>query len=232
MNGTNPSESPKSLSEVFQKLQEIATESANGDFIYRGEPKHYEKVSSSLWRECQKEIGTEEFDIEAIQEQMLEAAKDYTHETDPFEILTELQHYGGHTNLIDFTADNHIALFFACDGFLDKPGRIILFQRTETTNEEYKIREPQNPRNRVIAQKSIFVRPPKGFLESGQYDVIDIPKSLKEPILDHLQKQHGISTQSVYNDLHGFIRDQSSHQKTSIGIYQAEMELIEDTFKT
>ena len=232
MNETNLSESPKSLSEVFQKLQEIAAESADGDFIYRGEPKHYEKVSSSLWRECQKEIETEEFDIEAIQEQMLEAAKDYTHETDPFEILTELQHYGGHTNLIDFTADNHIALFFACDGFLDKPGRIILFRRTEMTNEAYKIREPQNPRNRVIAQKSIFVRPPKGFLESRQYDVIDIPKSLKEPILDHLQKQHGISTQSVYNDLHGFIRDQSSHQKTSIGIYQAEMELIEDTLKT
>lgn len=42
---------------------------------------------------------------------MIEAAKDYTHETDPFEILTELQHYGGHTNLIDFTIDNHIALF-------------------------------------------------------------------------------------------------------------------------
>ena len=232
MNGTNSSDSPKSLSEVFQKLQEIAAESANGAFIYRGESEHYEQVSSSLWRECRKEIGTEEFDIETIQEQMLEAAKDYTHETDPFEILTELQHYGGHTNLIDFTTDNHIALFFACDSFRDKPGRIILFQRTEKTNEEYKIREPQNPRNRVIAQKSIFVRPPKGFLESGQYDVIDIPKSLKEPILVHLQKQHGISTQTVYNDLHGFIRDQSSHQKTSIGIYQAEMELIEDTLKT
>ncbi len=220
------------LNRILEIIGRIAEMTADGDFIYRGEPQHYEKVSSSLWRECREEIGTEEFGIEAIQERMLEAAKDYTHETDPFEILTELQHYGGHTNLIDFTTDNHIALFFACDGFLDKPGRIILFQRTEKTNEDYKIREPQNPRNRVITQKSIFVRPPKGFLESGQYDVIDIPKSLKEPILDHLQKQHGISTQTVYNDLHGFIRDQSSHQKTSIGIYQAEMELIEDTLKT
>ncbi len=220
------------LNRILEIIGRIAETTADGDYIYRGEPQHYEKVSSSLWRECREEIGTEEFGIEAIQERMLEAAKDYTHETDPFEILTELQHYGGHTNLIDFTTDNHIALFFACDGFLDKPGRIILFQRTEKTNEDYKIREPQNPRNRVITQKSIFVRPPKGFLESGQYDVIDIPKSLKEPILDHLQKQHGISTQTVYNDLHGFIRDQSSHQKTSIGIYQAEMELIEDTLKT
>ena len=133
--------------------------------------------------------------------------------------------------LIDFTIDNHIALFFACDGFLDKPGRIILFQRTEKTNEEYKIREPQNPRNRVITQKSIFVRPPKGFLESGQYDVIDIPKSLKEPILDHLQKQHGISTQTVYNDLYGFIRDQSSHLKECIEVYEVEMPPRVDVFQ-
>lgn len=220
------------LNSILEIIGKIAETTADGDFIYRGEPEHYENVSSSLWRECRKEIGAEEFDIETIQVDLLEVAKNYTHEEDDFEILTELQHYGGHTNLIDFTTDNHIALFFACDGFLDKPGRIILFQRTEKTNEAYKIREPQNPRNRVIAQKSIFVRPPKGFLESGQYDVIDIPKSLKEPILDHLQKQHGISTQTVYNDLHGFIRDQSSHQKTSIEIYQAEMTLIEDTLKT
>ena len=220
------------LNRILEIIGRIAETTADGDFIYRGEPQHYEKVSSSLWRECQKEIGTEEFDIEAIQERMLTEVKDYTHEKDEFEILTELQHYGGHTNLIDFTTDNHIALFFACDGFSDKPGRIVLFQRTEQINEGYRIREPQNPRNRVIAQKSIFVRPPKGFLESGQYDVIDIPKLLKEPILDHLQKQHGISTQTVYNDLHGFIRDQGSHQKTAIEIYQAEMELIEDTSKT
>ena len=220
------------LNSILEIIGKIAETTADGDFIYRGEPEHYENVSSSLWRECRKEIGAEEFDIETIQVDLLEVAKNYTHEEDDLEILTELQHYGGHTNLIDFTTDNHIALFFACDGFLDKPGRIILFQRTEKTNEAYKIREPQNPRNRVIAQKSIFVRPPKGFLESGQYDVIDIPKSLKEPILDHLQKQHGISTQTVYNDLHGFIRDQSSHQKTSIEIYQAEMTLIEDTLKT
>ena len=216
---------------ILEIIGRIAETTADGDYIYRGEPQHYEKVSSSLWRECREEIGTEEFDIEAIQERMLEAAKDYTHETAPFEILTELQHHGGHTNLIDFTTDNHIALFFACDGFLDQPGRIILFQRTEEINEEYKIREPQNPRNRVIAQKSIFVRPPKGFLESEQYDVIHIPQLLKEPILDHLQKQHGISTQTVYNDLHGFIRDQNTHLKECIEVYDAETQQRVDDFQ-
>ena len=220
------------LNRILEIIGRIAETTANGDFIYRGEPQHYEQVSSSLWRECQKEIGTEEFDIETIQARILELAKGYTHEEDNFEILTELQHYGGHTNLIDFTTDNHIAFFFACAGSLGKPGRIILLERNEETNKKYQIKEPRNPQNRIIAQKSVFVRPPNGYLEPKQYNVINIPGLLKEPILDHLQKQHGISTRNVYNDLHGFIRDQSSHQKTTIEIYQAEMELIEDTSKT
>ena len=152
------------LNRILEIIGRIAETTDDGDFIYRGEPEHYEKVSSSLWRECKAVLGTEEFDIETIQKRILEASKDYTHEGEDFEILTELQHYGGHTNLIDFTTDNHIALFFACDGAPDKPGRIILFQRTEDINEEYKIRKPQHPRNRVIAQKSIFVQPPKVFL--------------------------------------------------------------------
>ena len=219
------------LNRILEIIGRIAETTADGDFIYRGEPQHYEQVSSSLWRECNSVFGAEQFDIEAIQARMLELAKGYTYEEDNFEILTELQHYGGHTNLIDFTTDNHIALFFACDGDLDKPGRIILLERSEEINKKYQIKEPRNPQNRIIAQKSVFVRPPDGYLDPKQYKVIDIPGLLKEPILDHLQKQHGISTQTVYNDLHGFIRDQSSHQKTAIEIYQAEMEPIEDTSK-
>ncbi len=220
------------LSRILEIIGRIAETTDRGDYIYRGEPQHYEQVSSSLWRECRKEIGAEEFNIEAIQKKMLEVSKNYTHEKDEFEILTELQHFGGYTNLIDFTTDNHIALFFACDGSLDKPGRIISFERTEEIDERYRIRVPQNPRNRVIAQKSIFVRPPKGFLESEQYDTIDIPKLLKEPILDHLQKQHDISTRTVYNDLHGFIRDQSTHLKECIEVYEVEMLSRKDVFQT
>ena len=210
------------LNRILEIIGRIAETTSDGDFIYRGEREHFEKVSSSLWRECREEIGSEEFDIEAIQQRMLTVAKDYTHEEDDFEILTELQHYGGHTNLIDFTTDNHIALFFACDGSPDKDGRIILLERTEEKNRNYGIDKPRNPQNRIIAQKSIFVRPPKGFIEPEHFAVIDIPELLKEPMLNHLQKQHDISTKTVYNDLHGFIRNQSIHQRTYIEVYKSE----------
>ena len=230
MNGTNPSESAKNLSDVFQKLQEIAAQSADGNFIYRGEPKYYEKVSSSLWRECRKELKSEDFDIETIQNEMLEVSKNYTHEKDEFEILTELQHFGGYTNLIDFTTDSHIALFFACNGHGGESGRIILLEITEEIKAY--IKPPRNPHNRIIAQKSIFVRPPKGFIEPEQFAEVNIPESLKGPMLDHLQKQHGISTQTVYNDLHGFIRNKDTHLKECIEVYNPETQPMKDNLQT
>ena len=219
------------LSRILEIIGRIAEATADGDFIYRGEPEHYEYVSSSLWRECQKEIGAREFDIETIQKKMLEVSKNYTHEKDEFEILTELQHFGGYTNLIDFTTDSHIALFFACDGSLGEPSRIILLERTQEVNKEYQIEKPRNPQNRIIAQKSIFVRPPRGFIEPEQFAEVNIPESLKGPMLDHLQKQHDISTQTVYNDLHGLIRNQNTHLKECIDVYNRETQPVKDNLQ-
>ena len=229
----NKPESSNDLDAVFEKIQEIAARSTSDDYIYRGEPEHYQeepyggKVSSNLWRQFKKEIGEELFDVQAIQNRMLEAARSYTHETDDIEILTELQHYGGQTNLIDFTTDYHIALFFACDGAGGKNGRVILLPKTEDIEDP--INPPRNPRNRVIAQKSTFVRPPKGFLEPEQFTTIDIPLCLKQSMLNHLRKCHGIATETVYNDLHGFIRNQSVHQRAYLELYRSAAEPRDDS---
>ena len=224
-----PNDKPGTVQEIIRAIE---TKSAGGGYIYRGEPEcheehpHYGKVSSSLWRE----YGIEEADIEGIQVEMLNAAKKHigdlpqdfrvdfeafpntvkkdTDEAINFEILTEIQHYGGATNLIDFTTDCFIALFFACDGHHDKDGRVIL-QKTEEIKSM--INHPRNPRHRVIAQKSVFVRPSKGFIEPHEDDIVTIPANLKQLILDHLQMYHGISTEIIYNDLHGFIRNQDIH---------------------
>lgn len=116
--------------EIRKIINRIEKKSANGDYIYRGEPKRYKKVTSSLYRQYAKEIEAEYFDIEVVQNEMLTEAKRYVYEKDGFEILTQLQHYGGKTNLIDFTNDYLIALFFACDGFPNSGSRVILLKKT------------------------------------------------------------------------------------------------------
>ena len=200
------------LRNVGDIMREIEEKSASGDYLYRGEPEHYGKISSNLYRQY-VEIEADDFDIEIVQKEILTEAEGYSHEMDdPLEILTQIQHYGGKTNLIDFTTDYLVALFFACDSSesLKKDGRIILFQKTdELTNW---IEKPRNPRHRVIAQKSIFVRHPKGFFKPDDLIIINIPTDFKLPLLEHLRKYHGLSTDIIYNDLHGFITNQSIHE--------------------
>ena len=206
------------LSDVRDTIRKIEEKSASGDYIYRGEPErhdefpYYGKISSSLYRQYAR-IEADEFNIEVVQEEILAEAKTYSHETDdPVEILTQLQHYGGKTNLIDFTTDHLIAIFFACDrsDSLKEDGRLILFRKSE--DQKKLILLPRNPRNRVIAQKSVFVRPPDGFLSPDDVEIITIPARIKQPLLAHLRKYHGISTETIYNDLHGFITNQAFHE--------------------
>jgi len=137
-----------------------------------------------------------------------------------FEILTDIQHYGGETNLIDFTYDYLIALFFACDGSFDKDGRIITL---DTKNNKVKqcLKEPSNPQNRIIAQKSIFIEPPKGFIEKNLSPKMSrVPKEDKHYILKGLQIFHNISAETVYNDLQGFITRQKNRQELC-GVHDA-----------
>ncbi|MCY3899905.1 MAG: FRG domain-containing protein [Caldilineaceae bacterium] len=193
------------LEDVLEKIREIARIAARGNYIYRGEPEHYDKVSSGLYRQ-HSAIHGEDVDLEAAHEEMLKDAKKYTGQTDEFEILAFLQHFGGKTNLIDFTEDYLVALFFACGTPYDRDGRVILLPR-QSDDGITSIKKPWSPRDRVIAQKSVFVQTKKGYLEPDEH--INISKEFKRPTLDHLQQHHGITIEGIYNDLHGFIKQQT-----------------------
>ena len=212
---TDSSGQTDDLDAVLAIIAEIARKSTDGNYIYRGEPECFPKVSSSLYRQYD-EIEAEDFNIEIVQQEMLDESKLYTTEADDFEILTQLQHYGGKTNLIDFTTDFLIAIFFASDGSPDNDGRVIFLQRSDEPKSL--IKEPRNPMNRVIAQKSIFVQPPEGFIQADEEVVI--PSHLKGSILDYLRSAHGISTESIHNDIFGFIRHQNLHQSAYTEFYR------------
>ena len=78
---------------------------------------------------------------------------------------------------------------------------------------------PRNPRHRVIAQKSVFLQPSKGYIEVSDDNMVFIPACLKQRLLEYLRKFHDISTESIYNDLHGFIRYQNIHQNAYVQFY-------------
>ena len=221
------------LRRVRKIIRKIENKSASGDYIFRGEPECYPEVSSTLYRQYE-EIPIDGSNVEGFQNEMLIAAQEHLPGTtsdfetpvrkpdDSFETLTELQHYGGKTNLIDFTTDSRVALFFACDGSPGRDGRVIVKKRGDIERlVGNPPREPSKPLNRVIAQKSIFVRPLQGFVEFDENkDVVEIPANLKKPMLDYLQKYHNISAKTIYNDLHGFIRIQDIHHRAYKELYR------------
>lgn len=104
--------------------------------IFRGENKDYEKISCTLYRSQKQtieEIVKEQpqdivnlLNFPAIEREIVKKAHSYFPDgTRNLRVLTELQHYGGKTTLIDFTKNMLIALFFACNGEPQEPGRII-----------------------------------------------------------------------------------------------------------
>ena len=234
----NKSNSKRSAATIDEIINEIKSKSANGDYIYRGEGKRYEKVSSALYREYAKIIKAKEFDLEEFdlilaEKEMLRTARNHIGKfpveslegvidaTNEHEALTELQHYGGKTNLIDFTTDCFIALYFACSGHPKQVGRVIVLENDKKI-EDMVVR-PWNPRHRVIAQKSVFLQHPRGYIEVPEDNKVYIPAYLKQQMLDHLRKFHGISTESIYNDIHGFIRYQNIHQNAHLQSYMGSM---------
>ena len=206
----NQSNSQTELNKVLEIIGKIAKMSADGNYIFRGESQCYPKVSSTLYRALEDVGLLNEHDVETFQCQELKYAKTYryTQKTDDFEILTEIQHFSGKTNLLDFTTYYPIALFFACNSFPFKDGRIILQDRNGVIKDW--IIEPYDPdlQSRVGRQKSIFVKSPKGFIESDKEVVI--PKVLKKSMLEYLEKEFDISSETIYPDLHGFVSSQEN----------------------
>ena len=210
--------SEEAVAKVLKKIEEIVRSSQDGDYIYRGESQYYDKISSTLYRHYERYIQSEHFKIEIAQDEMFKEAEGFVQKTSDSDLLTQLQHFGGKTNLIDFSTDYLVALFFACDGLHDEDGRIFLLKQTAQSKDKYGITTPRSPLNRVISQKSVFARPPDGFIVPDHE--ICIPAYLKAPVLNYLRKYHGVSTNTIYNDLHGFIKHQDLHKNAHLALSQ------------
>lgn len=209
------------LTTVLDKLGEITRAASKGSFVFRGEPKYYQEISSSLYREYKELLepfGVDGFDMRYVQSEVLTEATRYVGDLLPEDLLSQLQHYGHPTNLIDFTTDYLIALYFACSSESSEHGRVILLNAD--ANSLIRMRSPLN---RIKAQKSIFVDPPSGVVNADQ--TIRIPRKLKLPILEYLNSYHDISTQTIYDDIHGFIKNANIHRSAYTEFHVAGLHL-------
>ena len=190
--------------EVRQFLENLLAKAAGDEYVFRGEPAHYEHVSSGLYRKLDSADAPLVDKITEVEQGIIEAAKSYANMSGRSDdaVLSELQHYGGKTNLIDFSKDCMVALFFACGLPSDRGGRVICLKQA---NADYTIVTPAENHSRVIAQKSVFVKSTTGVIVPEDEDVLSVPRDLKPALRAYLRQVHGISHQSMYTDIIGFI---------------------------
>lgn len=238
---------PEVQNEMSQLLDHLRQQAMTGQYIYRGEPKLYRKVMSSLYRQCEKKGFAPKVLPETLAwcEQMWELQKDIVVQTRRFlpghqkldmyerqfwgrdhyslskhidtkeyEILCQLQHYGGATNLVDFTNDYLIALFFACEQKPGKCGRVILSRAIPLP---VRISDA-----RVQAQKAVFVQVPDGFMNPEHFSQITVPAKLKLPLLLYLKQYHAISSENLFPDIQGAVKYWHDNQSFLFWIREAE----------
>ena len=198
------------LARLISRAHELGTRG-----IYRGEPECFPQISSGLYRQLHK-IDDPRFDIGSAQQRRIQLARQYEPDLNDHDILTRLQHLGGKTNLIDFTRDLNIALFFGSYSSPDEDGRVILMEEPPVLRQDYEVFAPLklvprgNPASMTDVQQSVWVEPRNGYIDEGLAGIttIEIPSALKPEVLLHMQVVYGIEASTVYNDLSGLIRDQ------------------------
>ena len=132
---SNPAE-VNSFDEALDFITKLARLASHGNFIFRGEARSSNpRIVSSLYRHIDRQYPGVLFDaitLSQVQREMLGTARQFTSEVDEHQILATLRHNGGPVNLVDFTTDYNVALFFACDGSVDdnrEDGRLIVLDK-------------------------------------------------------------------------------------------------------
>ena len=187
--------------DVLRLIGKITAAASGGNYVFRGEAKQYPEVCSGLYREFRNAVKAG-CPLEPFAAADLNDAKLYTREDDNWKILSHIQHYGGVTNLVDFTKDVNVALFFACEEHFRDNGRIIILERKDSDN--LKFHKPKGPADRAQAQKSVLVQPKNGVIED--WCPVNVPSRLKVPVMKYLHECRNIDHRSMYSGYHGFIR--------------------------
>lgn len=233
------------LEDFIDKIKE-----SNRNFLFRGTNRSYPIASSSLYRLAKKkrirfDVNNTPFHLE--EKYAKRAKKHFPEGTPNIVILSDFQHcYLVKTNLIDFTTNPYVAVYFACYGLNSKKrGEIIYFdrsdmeERADVVYEELKpladpfVVMPENAnvsRERVTSQDSVFVYPPSGYINKCKCKIIQVQAKLKQSVLAHLRDVHNIHENTVLVDLYPY-KESDEIYKEVLEISTVEKKSAEDLIK-
>ena len=217
---------------ALEVIRQITNLTQGEDCIYRGESAHYKNpCSSKLYREL-KRVNATPRSIPGLlkqrQNKLIEQMRPHEEEgKNDLERLMACQHKGAKTNLLDFTGDHAVALFFACSDDENKGenGRVLvkqknMFPKLETEKGELPkdktvLLEPPKRLKRAKDQKGVLIHVPDGSLTIVEGKTVVIRAEWKQEIVEYLEKTHKISHETLFDDIEGVIERQGHDIKQS-----------------
>ena len=215
---------------ALEVIRRIINLTRDEDCIFRGESALYEHpCSSTLYRELKRVNATPRSIprlLKQKQNRLIEQMRPHDDEgKNDLERLMACQHKGAKTNLLDFTGDHAVALFFACfdDENEDEDGQVLIKQkgmfpkleteRDELSNDETVLLEPPKRLRRAKDQKGVLVHVPNGSLPVVEGETVVIKAEWKQEIVEYLEKAHQISHETLFDDIEGVIERQDREIK-------------------
>ena len=228
----------KNYRDIKRIIDDLINRSSHGKYIFKrmNQVDNEERViGSPLFRKYDKDnIWNRYFSPKHAEKEIVEKAKKFfSPSASHIEILTDLRHYGCKVNLIDFTCDLYVALFFACNGEMDKDGQLAILNVDklkilkdiyyEKDDHKVALIKPVKTSiswNQMVTQNIIFIHSSRGYISKNQCIIINIECQFKRAILDYLKKFHNISSDNIYNDLIGFVDNEENYSSSQIKFYK------------
>ncbi|WP_028521627.1 FRG domain-containing protein [Ruminococcus flavefaciens] len=127
----------RNIAEYLEAIHTI-NDSRLGEFYYRGQSNEDYKLLPHICREIK---GSDkkylELEKEIVSESLLKYTNVFCNYTSNIELLTQLQHYGVPTRLLDVTSNPLVALYFACSSKQDKNGEVFVFKMDAINPYDY-----------------------------------------------------------------------------------------------
>ena len=221
------------------EIQGLRERSADAITFYRGQPEPYgldgNEATSTLARIMSE--GATAADLAELELKILHSGLSFfTPHVWDIEAMADIRHFGGLVNFIDFSRNILVALFFACLGDPNKPGKLLLLQMSSGLQASYRdysrcgasgprmqegiaifedIHTASNAR-RAVRQSSVLVHASSGSISFAKdIEHYTIPAARKPAFLEFLASQ-GIRMTSLFPDLTGFISSGIKHMPRTL----------------